>query len=198
MSNDAALALLENAKEAKMWVRQKQKPGAFPEISPLLEARRLEYGIPDGAFNMEAAYGRILVWQLPQDDNDTYGGGLILKTSRTKERERDMAPRGVIVSAGLSALDFLKSNGMDVGHIVGFVRLSPFSYQCDIVGRGIPQELKILQVGDIICSEDLKKALRSGEAKVQVVEEAGRQIHVYVDRDGKRWTPQDPRLASDY
>lgn len=189
------LAQQDRAREAKMWVRQNQKPGAFPELPPLLEKRRLEHGIPDGAFKMAAMYGRILVWQLPQQEGDTFvEGGLILKTERTKDKERDMAPRGVIVSAGLSALDYLRSNGSDLGHIVEFVRLSPFELQCDTVGRGIPQYLKILQAGDLIADEDLCQALRSGECKV--IFENGQ--HKYVGADGQVWSPQDPRLESDY
>lgn len=191
---EKAIELMERAREAKMWVRQNQKPGAFPELPALLEKRRLEYGIPDGAFNLEATYGRILVWQIPQDEGETYKGTTIIKTSRTMDRERDMAPRGIIVSAGLSATDYLKSNGMDLGHIISFVRLSPFEIQVDVVGRGIPQEMKILQAGDIIASEDLKKALRSGEARIAFVD----GCHKYVDAEGKVWEPQDPRLEPDY
>lgn len=194
MSVDRALETIERAKEAKLWVRQNQKPGQFPELPPLLEARRLEYGIPDGAFQVEATFGRILVWQIPQFEGDTYKGTSIIMTEKTKERERDSAPRGIVVSAGLSARDYLLSNGMDVGHIISFVRLSPFEMRCDIVGRGIPQEMKILQIGDIIASEDLKQALRSGAAKI-VCEDG---VHKYVDSEGKVWRPQDPRLESDY
>ena len=184
---------LATYKEAKLWVRQHQKPGAFG-LPPLLEARRLEHGIPDGAFKMQCVYNRILVWQLPESEDERYQGTSIIMTSRTQERERDIAPRGVIVSAGLSAMDYLRSNGMDLGHIVNFVRLSPYEWRCDIVGRGIPQECKILQAGDIIGSEDLAVALRNGECRV-VYEN---NVHKFVDSSGKVWEPQDPRLASDY
>lgn len=180
-------------KEAKAWVRQHQKPGEFG-LPPLLEARRLEHGIPDGAFKMQCVYNRMIVWQLPDDDSETYKGTSILMTNRAQERERDIAPRAVIVSAGLSAMDYLRSNGMDLGHIVNFVRLSPYEWRCDIVGRGIEQQCKILQAGDIIGSEDLSAALRSGECRI-VYEN---NVHKFVDSSGKVWEPQDPRLASDY
>lgn len=196
---DAAKELAErtaNYKTAKMWVRQNQKPGVFG-LPPLLEERRLEYGIPDGAFKMQAVYNRILLWQIPDDDSETYKGTSIIMTSRAQERERDIAPRGIIISAGLSALDYLRSNGMDLGHIVSFVRLSPYEWRCDIVSTGIPQECKILQAGDIIGSEDLAANLRSGKTVLKTVQSNGLDIHAY-EADGQTTIPQDPRLASDY
>lgn len=193
MNRDAALEALDRAKEAKLWVRQNQKPGVFG-LPPLLEARRLEYGIPDGTFKLAGMYGRILVWQIPQDEGDTFKGTSIIKTERTKDNDRARAPRGIIVAAGLSALDYLRSNGSDLGHIVSFVRLSPYELQVDIVGRGIPQEVKILQAGDIIADEDLCTALRSGECSI-VCEDG---VHKYRDKNGQIWRPQDPRLAADY
>lgn len=194
-SDDRLLEQQDRAREAKLWVRQNQKPGAFPELPPLLEARRLEHGIPDGAFEQDATFGRVLLWQVPLNAGDTFvKDGKILMTENRKDKERDSAPRGIIVTAGLSALDYLRSNGMDLGHIISFVRLSPYELQCDTVARGIPQHLKVIQVGDIIASVDLKQALRTGEARV-VCEDG---IHKYKDKDGNVWRPQDPRLEPDY
>lgn len=189
----SALEAIERAKEAKLWIRQNQKPGAFPNIPPLLEARRLEYGIPDGAFKMQALYGRLLVHQIPQHEGDTYKGTSIIMTERAKDKERDQAPRGIIVSAGLSALDFIRSNGVDLGMIVEFVRLSPYEIECDVVGRGIPQYLKILQAGDLIACEDLAANLRVGATKLVKPGD----VHMY-EIDGQATIPQDPQLALDY
>lgn len=212
MADGADLAeRMSLAKEAKLWVRQNQKPGQIRfsskegfspcELPPLLEARRLEHGIPDGAFRQAASFNRILLWQLPQDSDEVYSGTRIIKTAKTQDKERDMAPTGVIVSAGLSALDYLRSNGMDLGHIVAFVRLSPYRFQCDIVGKGIEQDLKILQSSDIIASFDLARAMAAG--RVRLVREVSKAdgktiVHKYADENGETWEPQDPRLASDY
>lgn len=196
MSNEQAQSLLERMdtlKEAKLWVRQKQVPGEF-NLPPLLEARRLEHGIPAGAFAYQAVYNRILVWQLPADEAETYvSGGRIVKTGRTKQYERDTAARGIIVSAGLSSLDYLRSNGMDLGHKISFVRLSPMRDICDTVGRGIEQEVLILQAGDIVASFDLAANLKSGHT--QTICWLGVHKHVV---DGVEHTPQDPRLSNDY
>lgn len=182
-------------KEARQWVRQNQKPGAFPELPPLLEARRLEYGIPDGAFAMHAMYGRILVWQIPTDEGDTFKGTVIIKADVTKNREQFSAPKGIIVSAGLSALDCLRANGSDLGHKVAFVRLSPYTFEVDRVGRGIPQELVILQAGDLIADFDLMDSVRAGTSAVTLEG----VTHLYRDvAANKTWKQNDPALEPDY
>lgn len=189
------LAERDALKEARQWVRQNQKPGAFPELPPLLEKRRLEYGIPDGAFSMHAMYGRILVWQIAVDESDTYKGTSILKADQTKVREQFSAPTGIIISAGLEALDCLRANGSDLGHKVAFVRLSPYTFEVDRVGRGIPQELVILQAGDLIADYDLMGNIRDGRSRV--LQEG--TTHLYHDvMSGKTWKQNDPALEPDY
>lgn len=188
------LAERDALREARQWVRQNQKPGAFPDLPPLLEKRRLEYGIPDGAFSMHAMYGRILVWQIAADESDTYKNTMILKADVTKVREQFSAPTGIIISAGLSALDYLRANGSDLGHKVAFVRLSPYVFEVDRVGRGIPQELVILQAGDLIADYDLMDSVRKGES--QVVQD--KSTHLYRDAGGYLWKQNDPALEPDY
>src|SRR5690349_8585987 len=84
-------------------------------LGPLVEQKRWRYGIPDEAFfNQCAAFNKVLVSQIPEEESDTYEGTVILKTEVTKKRELVEAPRGVIVSAGLQALDELRSNGIDI------------------------------------------------------------------------------------
>lgn len=196
-ANEMAKALIERAsalKEAKQWVRQNQKPGAFPDLPPLLEKRRLEYGIPDGAFSMHALYGRILIWQIALDEEERFKGSVLFKANVTQDKEQYTAPKGIIVSAGLSALDYLRANGSDLGHKVAFVRLSPYAFEVDRVGRGIPQELVILQAGDLIADYDLQESVRKGES--QVVQD--KCTHFYRDAGGFLWKQNDPALEPDY
>jgi hypothetical protein len=127
----------------------------------LLERRRLEYAIPDGAFRQQAMGWRVLLWQLPLWEGNTYQGTSILMTEQTKSRKVDEAPRGVIVSAGLEALDYLRSNGSDVGHIVNFLQLGPWRLPIDSI-EGKQHYLVITHGADLIGDEDLQKALNAG------------------------------------
>ena len=171
-------------------------PGGIPGLSPLLDARRLEYAIPNGAFKIQAAFDVCLVHQLDRNQSDTFvEGGKILKSQNDKRRETDSAPRGVLVSAGLQALDCLRSNGIEVGHVVTLIRQAPWRMPIDNVG-GHEKHLLILRTGDITGSEDLSQALARGECRFEW--DADNARHIYVDPRGQRWEPTVPFLPADY
>jgi hypothetical protein len=170
-------------------------PGGLPGICPLLEARRFTHAIPNGAFRIQAAFDVCLVHQLPRFESETYGDGPILMPQTARRRVEEETPRGILVGAGLKALDVLRSNGIDLGHIVSFIRQAPWRMPVEMVS-GVDYYLLILRAGDITGSEDLRSALAKGECRMEYDEEAGQ--HHYVDASGRRWTPQTPFLPEDY
>lgn len=172
-------------------------PGALG-LSPLLEAKRVKYGIPNSAWSNQAAYNKILVWQIPLEESDTYGqAGVILKTDARKGKELTEAPRGVIVSAGLRALDELRSNGLDLGHTIYFTHLAPYRLRLPMVAGKEPT-LVILHSGDVFASEDLASSLKSGECKIVAKDNAdGVTEHFYCDANGKTWKPTDTDIPED-
>lgn len=159
-------------------------------LGKLVEDKRWKYGIVDAAwFAQHAAFDRVLVWQISEDEGDTFNGGLILKTEVQKKRDLVEAPRGVIVSAGLGALDVLRSNGIDIGHTVGFARLSPFRRPIGSFA-GVPLALIVLHVGDIVDSEDLGAQVKSRSVRILAKETPeGVTEHYFVDHNGKSWKP---------
>lgn len=167
-------------------------------LGPLVDKKRKQYGIPDEAFfNQSAVLNRVLVAQIPEEETDTYEGTLILKTEIAKKRELVEAPRGVIVSAGLQALDELRSNGIDIGHTVGFTRLAPFRRPfATIAGERLT--LIVLVAGDIIDSEDLGQKLKSRACRIVAKpNEEGVMIHHFVDENGKMWSPVEADVPED-
>lgn len=176
-------------------IKAKQAPPGALGLPKLLDERRLKYHIPDSAFTMQAAYDRILVWQLFLE-KETFGDTSIIMPNRAKAREKDEAPRGIVVSAGLKALDDLRTNGMDLGHVINFIRLAPWRMPFDHINA---TELKLIvcRSGDVVSSDDLASALRLGECWIRHDEESNQ--HVFVDERGKRWTPvNDTEVPSDY
>lgn len=158
----------------------------------LIEQRRIEYLIPDAAFDVMPASDTVYVWQMTMVERK----GLILQTDNQRDYERNTAPSGIIVGAGLLALDQLRSHGIDLGHIVRLLRLSPFRMECCYVG---PQARSVLvmHAGDIKGSEDTMRMLRSGELILESVEEDGPQgykvrRHVYRTRAGTLLNPVQP------
>lgn len=190
----------QNAKKvAAELVKRMAPPGTY-NIPPLLERRRIEYCIPNGSFEMQAAFDRILLHQVPEE-KETYGDTGIIMPEVYKKAKAQEAAKGIVISAGLSALDHLRSNGIDIGHMVRFCRLAPWRFEVEHV-MGVSYEVMILRDGDIIASLDLQESLKKGDCKIEVREGLidGRkcQEHLFVDKEGNTWTPTDPWIQDDY
>jgi hypothetical protein len=183
--------------ERELWLyaeRVKEKltevmatPGTLG-LPELLEARRLKYGMPDGLFKHQAAYDRVLCYQIPRFETETFGDTLIVRPDSVKKKDREGAPRAVIVSAGMRALDNLRSNGMDLGHVVTFLRLSPWRFPAEMV-EGHEFYLLPLYAGDIIASEDTAEELKTGKREVTTVVYQGRLEHCFKNEDGTVYRP---------
>lgn len=153
-------------------------------LPALLEARRLEYGIVDQAFEQECLFDRVYVWQVPRNESDTYENTMILRPDQAKRREEESCPRGVIVSAGLKALDNLRSNGVDLGHVISFVRMSPWRMPIgNIAGVEIPP-LLVMRDGDLISSLDLAEARKAGKVRTIQAQTASGIEHRLEGPDG--------------
>jgi hypothetical protein len=173
------IAKIEAADEQ---VRKKMSRRGELGLPPLLDQRRLEFGITDGAFDVQASFDHILVFQLPEKsvENGTYGDTSIIVPENAKDNRKKSAPRGVIVSAGLKALDELRSNGMELGDIAMFNQISPWRIETDLIG-GRWHYLLVLHTGHIIGSEDTTKRLRSGELKLS---RHGQHVYSRLAPDG--------------
>ncbi len=186
------------AKEAELLRSHISPIGSPPVPMPrLLDERRHRYLIPDEAFEYAGgtAFDRVLVWQVSRHEDETKGG-LIVMADTTKEYERQTACLGVIVGAGLTSLDHLKSHGIDLGHLVVHARNVIFRLPFATIG-GKDYHLVILTTGDIIASCDLARLRK--EREVRVIEnklEDGSIEHVHCDEGGKRWVPQVPTVES--
>lgn len=173
--------------------RQRMSPRGELNLPPLLDQRRLEWGIIDSAFARQAAFDRVYIWQIPEQRTETFGeGSLIVMTDQSKARLKNEAPRGILLSAGLKALDSLRSNGMDLGHIVNFIQAAPWRIFIDYI-KGHRPAILVMNAGDILGSEDTARALREKEFGVTRRENQ----HVYADREGKYEVPIQPWIGDD-
>ena len=168
----------------------------YQRETPLLK-RRIEelnnspHKIPDRiykrAMSAQAILDRVLLLQWPEEwyGAETYEGGIVHKPDSVKERQWNDTPRGLILSIGLGALDALRSNGVDVGHLVHFAANSPYRR---ILDDHDSYSLVLVRAGDLVDSEDLAAAIDYGV--VAVTQQNGR--HVLVDAEGKAWKPRLP------
>ena len=188
---------VEEKEEFQKKVSPPGKNGNSPlGLPPLLEARRLEHQIPDRAFACRAAYDRVFVWQVWIHKEETYlPGGNIVQPANFREGDLRENPHGIILSAGLGALDSLRSNGIDLGHHVTIIHVQPWRLP---VGISDHEGVLMLQAGDITGSHDLELALRSGAVRIVVrLNEHGQRIHRFEDAEGNVWDPTMPWVADD-
>lgn len=194
---DKAIAIeVQSAELAEKLGKAMAKPGRLKGIPPLLEKRRLRYGMPDGCFKRQCAFDRILVWQIGEAEGETFSkDGKIVMPETSKARLKDSTPRGVIVSAGAKALDVLRTNGMDIGYIVNFIRFAVWNIEADVVeGRIYP--LMVLRVGDIVASEDTREDMLRGDLRIELDAESAAHCFVRGKR-GKKIIPIEPWLPED-
>lgn len=147
----------------------------------LLDQAIREHKIPRWPYR--SAFDRIVVFSLPEDkaSRETYvPGGKIVKAETTKSREQNETPRGIIVSAGLQAMDELSSHGMGLGHMVWVARLSPWRHVVDRDSDGRDIEFLFLRAGDVVGSETLEKWIADGDVKIACDDE-GRHHYDFAD-----------------
>lgn len=182
------------AKSIEEKFRAAMAPAGTYNIPEILEKRRMEYGIPNGAFESYPTFDKVYIWQipLPGQGGDKYvEGGSILKPENVQSHERNTAPRGIVVSAGLQAMDRLWSSGTSIGDIVRFKKLSPFIMPvAQIEGKSF--SVYVVRDGDIESSEDFAAKLNARTISIKNVSKDGYDFRVVDSNGNVTGTKQDP------
>ena len=165
-------AIAEKREERKVRRRQYVSPPGTLGLEPLLDKRRVEFEIPDCVFRFaQPVYDRVFLYQLPFFEQDMYGDAkdpndpekpLIVLTDTGKDIDKNTTPRGLLIAAGLTALDRLHAHGIEIGHIVNFVKYTQWRMRVGLV-EGQEEHIIPMLDRDIIASEDLRQELYSKE-----------------------------------
>lgn len=164
------------------------QPGVLG-LPPLLDKRRIEYGIPNQAFDDEATFDWVHVWQINDQSSTMYEGTILHKPEAVAARERYSAPKGIILSAGLAALDYLTQNGCALGDIVHFIRHVPWRIRVASFA-GVDMNVLMLRASEICGSADARTRRRDRTHRVKFIPE--KCIHVLINEEGVELTPQIP------
>jgi hypothetical protein len=119
--------------------------------TPLLlhRLKQFDISLPKG----RTVYDRIYVYPLEGKDlGDKFEGSMLYKPGQSQNLYG--ASRGVIVKAGLRALEQMWSHGIELGHIVIVARLSPWERKYE--GKGRIHTVMVLRASEIVSSEDLE------------------------------------------
>lgn len=176
-------------------LESKVSPVGVLGLDSRLDQVRFEQKIPDAAFRTQASFDRVYLHQLPDNDELELAmkGGLISRTETNKTKARYEASRGIVISAGLYAMDVLRTNGFRLGDVVAFLRLSPYRHTYDTIA-GKEQNYLVLRVGDLTGCEGLRARVREGRAVLKLNDQ---NQHVYV-QDGVEEKPLVPEGDPSY
>ena len=157
--------LIAKAESIEAEIERRISPLGTLGLPELLDGRRHKYGLTDAVFAQQAMFDRVMIMQIDRDDCDTYDpNGLIVMSDKGKTRKLESQPRGIIVSAGLLAMDQLETNGSGLGHIVTFARLVPWHIPFEMI-KGMERYIIPIMTSDILADEDLWANLRAGKIK---------------------------------
>lgn len=182
----------EMAERKIQLIRSRMSAAGTLGLPARLEAARWEYGITDSAFRVSAAFNTVFVRQVSMQKGETHEGSKIILTEETRKRELNKAPIGIIVSAGMLALDALRSNGLDLGHKVVFVHSAPYHIRYEVI-EGQDFHLVVLEAGQIRGSYELAEDLKTRRVRViQNPSNSESVEHILIDENGKPVMPQAP------
>jgi hypothetical protein len=179
---------LEKAKRRTEELKTMMSPPGALKLPDLLEAARLKWGIPDGAFKCQAIFDRIHVFPIDDEWNkSTYGNSSIQLTDTQKKRELQNGHLGILISMGMLAADQCVSHGIELGHIVETIRNAPHAQQCALLVEGGAMHYLIMRAGDLTGSRTQRELLLKGETRI--VDEGGDHGYCYNIEGKKKRVP---------
>ncbi len=170
-------------------IREHMSPDGALHLPEKLEAARLKYGIPDGFFRTAAGFDRIFVFPLdPFDQNDKIPGTSLFRPQLTKQKDLQEGYRGVLISAGLTAMDRLMSHGYELGDVVMTNKNVPFARRVEQL-EGFDMFVLVMRDGDLAGNETLQADILAGKRRVIDAGDPGRYEHQVACPDGEGgWT----------
>jgi hypothetical protein len=179
---------LAAAKKRTEQIKQHMSPAGALGLPPRLEAARLKYGITDAFFKVQASFDRIFVFPLSLEDGEKVEKiGAIFKPQTTKLRDLQEGNRGVLISAGLTAMDRLMSHGYELGDIVITNKNVPFARRCETIGIESLHYL-VMRDGDLAGNESQMERLREKQARIVDVGGPDGYSHQIASNDNGEWS----------
>lgn len=157
---------LEKATHRTKLIREKMSPPEVLKLPAKLEAARQKWGIPDGFFKYAAGFDRIFVFPIdPFDQDEKLPNSFLYRPQVTKQKDLQEGFRGVLISAGLTAMDRLMSHGYELGDIVMTNKNVPFARRMELL-EGEPMYVLVMRDGDLAGNETLQEDIRAGRRRI--------------------------------
>lgn len=136
-----------------------------------LEQRRKQYDIPDVPY---LPVGKtILIYRLP-NETVTAGGIHIPQTAEEPK------PQGVLLAAGLAALDVMNDALVEIGDIVWFAKYAGWEKSVKSDPGNKDKDIIQMKIEDLLGSEDALGRLGKGKVRLAFDEEEGEHYYEEV------------------
>ena len=170
-------------------IRERMSPPGALHLTEKLEAAREKHGIPDGFFRVAAGFDRIFVFPIdPFDADEKLPGSSLYRPELTQQKDLQEGYRGVLISAGLTAMDRLMSHGYELGDIVMTNKNVPFARRMELL-EGKPMFVLVMRDGDLAGNETLQADILAGKRRVIDAGDPDEYEHQVSWRDGgNNWT----------
>jgi hypothetical protein len=177
---------LDAAVKRTRLIKERMSPPGALRLPEKLEAARLKHGIPDGFFRVAAGFDRIFVFPIdPFDADEKMPNSPIYRPDVTKQKDLQEGYRGVLISAGLTAMDRLMSHGYELGDIVMTNKNVPFARRMELI-EGKPMFVLVMRDGDLAGNETLQADILAGKRRVVDVGGEDTYSHQIANEDGER------------
>lgn len=175
--------------ESRLREKIKEYPAGSLRLPKKLDRVRLKYCIPHEAFGREVMFDWVMIWLLGTNPTGEIGSTGLIMPITAVDRDRETAPRGVLLGAGPAALDRLRDHGAEVGDVINFTSTSPFRlWVANYAGQDF--YLMVMKVGWVIATEDGRQRVLRGEQYTEECEETdghgnSRRVHLVKKGPGK-------------
>ena len=143
-----------------------------------IPARAKEHDMHPGIFDFQCAFDKVVIasidslaFELHEDEYGntwhTWPGASMTIPADVVSQSNGANPRGIVISAGLKAMDYLHHHDVRLGDIVSLARISPyqitvgFDPSCNKV-----YQAKVVEANAIMCSFDHIERRKRGEVKL--------------------------------
>lgn len=143
-----------------------------------IPARAREHGVHPGVFEFQCAFDKVVVASIDSiafethtdDDGNswhTYPGSGLTIPAMVVHAANSANPRGIVISAGLKAMDYLRHHDVRLGDIVSLARISPYQITVGFdPATNQVYQAKVVEANAIMCSFDHIQRRKSGEVKL--------------------------------
>lgn len=155
------------------------------DLPAFLDKRRVEYQLPNELFVHQACGNRVLFYPMGIEGDKKFEGTSIIMPDFADTRDKKMTPKGLLVSAGIEAMDYMVDQGIELGDIIWHDAPSPTRVHCCWILRR-QFVLYEVPIESIVADMDLRHRIMHGWVEFVREQRYDRNGNTYLAHVAKR------------